>query len=278
MGKRKDVKKKRVAEIADDISKAKVVAIVDLHNLPSKLLHSLRKNLKGKAKVIIYKTSLLKRAMKQAKKEKLLEYLKGEKAVLLSDMDPFMLYKRANSQPLKVYAKPGQLAPYDIVVPKGETSLPPGPVLTELKQAGIDARIQSGKIAVGKDSIVAKEGEKIKDAVAKALQKLDIKPFQVMVGIPAAMQEGIVYVEELLNVNQDKFLSNLYSAHRNANALSMEFGYPTKENITQLLTKASRNARNLGIERNIAVPELVSELVKKAARQASGLNAKVGSS
>lgn len=270
-----DIKKQKVNEIANQLKSAKVVAVIDLHTLPNALLHQIRKELKADAKVIIYKTSLLKRALKVAKLDSLLPAMKGEKALLIANTDPFKLYKKMNANPLKVYAKPGQIAPYDIIVPAGETQLPPGPILTELKTAGIDARIQAGKVAVGKDSLVAKKGEVIKDVVAKALQKLDIRPFEVRVHVPLAYEGGIVYSEELLNVDEKKLLSDMTSGYFQARAISMEIGYITKDTIEPLIQKAYRNARHIGIEKDIMLPELMEELMKKAARQAQSVNATV---
>jgi large subunit ribosomal protein L10 len=201
--------------------------------------------------------------------------MNGEKALIISNTDPFKLYKKMNANPLKVYAKAGQIAPYDIIVPAGETQLPPGPILTELKTAGIDARIQGGKVAVGKDSLVAKKGEPIKDVVAKALQKLDIKPFEVRVHVPMAYEDGIVYNEELLNVDEKKLLSDMAGGFFNARAIAMEIGYITKDTVEPLIQKAYRQARFIGIEKDIMLPELMEELMKKAARQASSVNAVV---
>jgi large subunit ribosomal protein L10 len=238
----------------------------------------MRKGMKGHGKVIIYKTNLLKKALKRAKKDALIPTMVGEKALLLSDMDPFMLYKKMNANPLKVYAKEGQIAPYDIIVPAGETQLAPGPILTELKTAGIDARIAAGKITVGKDSTVAKKGEPIKGPVAKALQKLDIKPFEVRVHVPLALEGSISYSEELLNVDEKKLMSDLIGAHMGARAVAMEIGFVTKDTISPLIQKAFRQAKYVGLEKDIMVPQLMEEFVKKAARQANAMNATVPAS
>jgi large subunit ribosomal protein L10 len=270
-----EIKKEMVAKITKEIETAKVIAVVDLHNLPGSLLHSMRKGMKGHGKVIIYKTNLLKKALKRAKKDALIPVMTGEKALLISDMDPFMLYKKMNENPLKVYAKEGQIAPYDIIVPAGETQLAPGPALTELKTAGIDARIMAGKIAVGKDSTVAKKGEAIKGPVSKALQKLGIKPFEVRVHVPLALEGSISYSEELLNVDEKKLMADLIGAHMGARAVAMEIGFVTKDTIGPLIQKAFRQAKHVGIEKDIMVPQLMEELVKKAARQANAMNATV---
>lgn len=274
---RKDQKKTAVKEVAEKLQHAHVIAVIDLHGLPAVLLHGIRKQMRTDGSVIFKKTSLLRRALKLAGKNALMDYMTGEKALLLAKDNPFALYKKARSKPLKIYAKPGQEAPDDIIVPAGETMLPPGPVLTELKLAGVDARIQAGKIAVGKDSTVARKGEKIKDAVAKALQKLGIKPFELNVEIPVVLEGDVIYKSDVLHIDEKKFMASIVGAHLGAKAIALEIGYATKDNIADLITKACRQARHVGIERDITVPELIEELVKKAARQASALSAKVPS-
>jgi large subunit ribosomal protein L10 len=266
---RKELKKQIVQEITEKLRSAPVVAVIDLHTLPAVLLHTLRKRVRGDGTVIVKKTTLLRRALKAAGKDKIIEYMKGEKALLIANENPFALFKKIRSEPLKIYAKPGQTAPDDIIVPAGETMLAPGPVLTELKQAGIDARIQAGKIAIAKDSTVVKKGETIKEVVAKALQKLDIKPFELNVNIPAILEGDIVYTPEVLHIDEKEFVSKIISAFMGAKAITLDIGYVTRDNIGELLAKAYKQARYIGIERNIVVPELMEDLVKKAARQAT---------
>ena len=45
-------------------------------------------------------------------------------------------------------AKEGQLAPFDIVVPKGPTPFGPGPIIGELQKIGLPAAIEAGKIGI----------------------------------------------------------------------------------------------------------------------------------
>ena len=269
------MKTEKVKGIADKLSTAKVIGIIDLYTLPNRQLQAVRKRLRGKADVVIAKTTLLRKALSIAGKNNILEYVTAQKALVLSSTDPFILYKEICANPLKVYAKVGQVAPSDIVVPAGETTLPPGPVLSELKAAGIDARVQGGKIAIGKDSTVLKKGAKINDAVAKALQKLDIKPFELSVNVPIIAEGDLVYTRDVLHIDEAAFLGSVASAASNAFALSVEIAYPTQQNIDRLLQKAWRSARMLGLDAGIVTPELAVDLLLKAVRQASALSEKV---
>ena len=56
-------------------------------------------------------------------------------------------------------AKPGDIAPEDILVKAGDTPFKPGPIVGELQKAGIPAAIEGGKIVIKKDKVLVKKGE-----------------------------------------------------------------------------------------------------------------------
>jgi len=268
-------KKQEVEEIISKISNAQSIAIVDLHNLPARQLHSVRKKLKGKAEFILKKTSLIRRALNKTGKTQVEDLIEGEKAIVLSNLDAFALYKQLCADPLKVAAKAGQVADADIMVPAGETQIPPGPALSEFKQAGLDARIQAGKIAIAKDGIVAKKGATITPIVAGVLQKLGIKPFQLKVNVPVILKGELLYQKDVLDINEEEFTKEISAAVSIAFNLSVGIAYPTKDNIARLITKAHRNSKALAIDTGIVLPETLPDILAKAMREASAVNAKV---
>ncbi|MEM2974405.1 MAG: 50S ribosomal protein L10, partial [Candidatus Micrarchaeia archaeon] len=223
-------KKKDVEFIIKKISSASTTAVIDLHNLPASQLHSVRKRMKGRADFIIKKTSLIRRALKKLGMDHIIEFIEGEKAIVVSDLGPFELYKQLCAYPLKVAAKPGQVASSDIIVPAGETQLPPGPALSEFKQAGLDARIQAGKITIAKDSVVAKKGTTITPIVAGVLQKLGIKPFELKMNVSVILKGDMVYKKEVLDINEEEFMKEVLLAASRAFNLTIGIAYPTKEN------------------------------------------------
>ncbi|MEM3030649.1 MAG: 50S ribosomal protein L10 [Candidatus Micrarchaeia archaeon] len=273
-GERRKAKEKTVALLTQEIKKAKTIGIVDLRGVPDRQLQSMRKKLRGKAKFIAAKSSLIKRALQAAGKAvELSQEMKGPTAIILADMDPFALYGFVKKNKGKAAAKPGQLSPFDLVVPAGETTLAPGPVLTELKAAGIDARIAGGKVVIGKDSVVAKAGTKISPGAAKALQKLGIEPFEVGLKIPA-IWEGILYRESVLDIDEKKFLAELSTASSAAFNLSVKICYPTKENIRVLLAKAARESRSLGLKARVFAKDTVPFLLAQGVAEARALESK----
>lgn len=272
----KQKKEKVVDRIKKLFKESKVVGIVDLRNLPDRELQTMKKKLRDKATFIVAKHSLITKAFEGDKKgTELFKQVQGPSCLIFSSMDPFQIFRFFKQNKGKAAAKPGQIAPFDIVVPAGETSLPPGPVLTELKQAGIDARIQGGKVVVGKDSTVVKGGAKITDPVAKGLQKLGIEPFEVGLTLLAAVEAGTVYIREVLDVDETQLMKDFASAAARAMALSIGTGYPTKENIKMLLQKAVRDSRGLAIGANVYEKEVIDIILAKAFANANALNSKV---
>lgn len=272
----KERKKEIVSRLAEKIKKAKVIAIADIHNLPDKHLQAIKKKLRGKAEFLVVKNSLIKRAFEEANKAKeLASQMTGPTSIILTDMEPFQFYKSVKKSKGKAAAKPGQIAPYDIVVPAGETTLPPGPILSELKQAGIQAQIQGGKVVIVKDSTVAKVGEKITDAAAKTLQKLGIEPFEIGMNI-VAVWENLLYPKSVLDVDEEKLMEQLKMANSYAFNLSFNIAYPTKENIKLLIQKAFLDSKNLAINANIYEKDVIDLLLSKARAQANALKGKVG--
>jgi len=269
-------KEETVASLAERIKKARVLALADIRGLPDRQFQAVRKKLRGKAEFIVTKNTLITLALKEAKKgEELLSHLTAPTALMLTEMNPFELYKNIKKSKGKAAAKPGQIAPYDIVVPEGETTLPPGPVLSELKQGGINAQIKGGKVVVAKDSVVAKAGEKITDAAAKALQKLGITPFEVGMNVVAVLENGLVYGKDVLDIDEEKFLAELRDAHAGALNLSVKIAYPTKQNITMLLQKAVMDGKNLAYNAEVYEKDVIGLLLAKANAQASSLGSKV---
>lgn len=271
----KAVKAQKVSELAKLAKGAKVIAIADLRNLPDKHLQSLRKKLRGRAVIAVAKNSLIERALQQAgKATDSMKGITGPTAIIFTDMDPFKLFKLIKESRGKAAAKPGQLAPFDIIVPAGETALPPGPVLTELKQAGLQAQIQAGKVVISKPSTVAKAGEKISDMAAKALQKLGVEPFEVGMELVSAWEAGTIYPRTVLDVDETAFMANLQGAGRNALALSVSIAYPTRASMPLLIGKAARNAKALALGANIYEKDVIDLILARANAQASALMAK----
>lgn len=274
----KQRKKESVSAIEKALKKYPVIAIASLQALPGKQYSSIRKKLRGQAEMISARNTLITRALKAAKPDvaaALESSINGPTAIILTSLDPFKLYRAISESKSKAAAKPGAIAPSDIVIPAGETNLAPGPVLTELKQAKIDAKIQGPKVVISRDATVARKGEPIPEAVTKILSKLGIEPMEIGLNVAAVWEDGIVYRSDVLDVDPAQYLARLQGAALQGLNLAVFAEIFTKESTPLLITKAARQARGLAIEAGVMEKEVMPALIGQAQRAASALAKKV---
>jgi len=263
-----------VKELERFIDERNVIGVVDIESLPSKQFQEIRKKLRGKADIKISKSILIKKAIESLKREdlkKLEGYIDGPCGIIVSDEDPFLLYKFLKKNRSKALAKAGMIAPSDIIVPAGDTDMPVGPVLSELKIAKIDVKIEKGKIVIASDSQVAKKGDVISQQLANALAKLGITPMEIGLKIAAVLEKGVIYTADVLDVDEEKFMQDLVGAYRSALNLAVNAGYPNKESIKIMIQKAYQNAKNLAVNADILTKDTIGGTLAKASGQASAL-------
>ncbi len=267
-------KKELVQEIQKDIKHYPNIVLIDLRNLPDKLLQSMRKRLRAEnhGTVRMAKSTVLKRALDgSGKPADLSGRLNVPAALVLTNLSPYNLTQIVKGNKLQMAAKPGQISPADIIVPAGDTDLPAGPALSELKAAGLNVQIKAGKIIVSKDSTVVKKGEEITMQKAKALQTLGVKPFEVEMNILLAYDGQYLYSPELLNISAASLAPEFISSLVDAMNLSVNAKYPSPQNIEMLLVEAYTQGRSAGINGGLYSSESIGQLLTLATRQGMAL-------
>ena len=266
-----DYKKKTVKEMNSLIKENPIVGIVNLEGLPAQQLQAMRSDLRETVTLFMTKKRLMKIALENAKAEKkgieeLEQHLVGMPALLVTKESPFKLSKTLAKSKTAAPAKAGQIAPNDIIVPAGPTPFAPGPVISELGEAGLEVGVENGKVAVKEDSVVAKKGEEITAKVADVLTRLDIKPMTIGLDLVAAYEEGLIYGKDVLEIDEQEYINNVNTAAAHGINLAFEVGWVMKENIEQFISKAFNEAKALGIEQNIIDEKVIDELLGKAER------------
>lgn len=264
-------KKQKVKKLKEELKNAKVVGIVDLDSLPAKQLQSIKKSLNQKMELRITKKSVLQRALKGEKQEKLLENLGRMPALIITSENPFKLFKILKQNQSDTYAKAGQTIPTNITIPAGSTEFGPGPMISEFGALGIKTKIEKGKISIQKDTVMLKEGDEITLQQASFLQKMDIKPMKIGINLVSVYDNGTVFLKNVLDIDENAFMNNLQLASQHAFNLSVEAMIFTKENVEIFLTKANSHAMNLGMEATIYDKDLIQDQLLKAHNQATNL-------
>ena len=270
-------KQSQAKEITALIEKYPIIALADIQNFPADLFQKLRKKLQGKAVVKVSKTQVIKKAFEHSSKKDaaIKNQVANMTAIIFTDMNPFELYGFLKKNKGKTTASAGLIAPVDIMIPAGDTGLPPGPALSDLKAAGLPVKMMGASIHVSKDTIVAKKGDAISAPVAATLSKLNIKPIEVGLNLVAVLENKMVYQPSVLDIDEVQVFENFKIAHFHAFNLALNLEYFTKDTVSLFVQKAVRDSKAVAIEGNVLEKEVVGDVLAKIQRQANALKARV---
>ena len=276
-------KKEEVKELKSLIDSHEVIGIVNLLNIPAKQLQKMRKSLQGKAIIRMSKKNLMDLAFEDCNTNKenivdLSNHMDGQPAIVFTDMNPFKLFKILEDSKTSAPAKEGNVPDSDIIVPEGDTGFEPGPLLGELQQVGIPAKIDKGKIVVSKEHVIVKAGEPVSRQVASMLTRLDIHPMEVGIDLQAAYEDEAIYTSDLLTVDEEKTLADLQGAFSQAFNLSVNAGIPTKETIIVIIQNAYSKSFNLAMAGSILTSETTEPLIALANAELLALASAVSTS
>jgi len=266
-----------VDRVADLAHKYPVLAVTKLSKVRATELMAVRKALRGNAEVFVVKNKLAVLGLQKAgikNADQLLSHLVGQNALIFSSYDPFKLFLTLDKNKVYLHARAGDVAPEDVVVPAGNTSLPAGPVLSEFREAGIQTKIEAGSIWVNRDSVAVKKGAVISPKLASLLSKLNIKPIKAGLTIALAYESGLIYAGDIVAIDLEKYRQSLIEAHSSSRGLAMVIGYVTKETAPDVLGKAYREALSVAVEAGYVTTESASRILAKAEAEANALLAK----
>ncbi|MBI2084195.1 MAG: 50S ribosomal protein L10 [Candidatus Aenigmarchaeota archaeon] len=223
------------------------IGLVDMLKMPAKQLQEIKKNLGNEVVIKISKKSLLKMALEESRFKPMIEHLPKQPALILSNSEPFAIFKKINSMRFKTYAKEGDVALSDVAVQPGPTELLPGPAISELQKVGIIAGVEGGKIAVKKASTILKRDAVISKDLAGVLRKLKIQAAEVKLKVDS-FYDGMLYPRDVLEM-VETYPKKLGEAIREDLMFSINIGYPTKENIKYLIAKV--NQQEIALKRKL---------------------------
>ena len=254
--------------------KYKTVSIIKMRKVRSTQILPLRKTLKGEVEIVCVKNNIAQKALEKLDIPGIKEIsvdLKEQVIFIFTNMSPFKLNVLLGKNKVMMGARTGDIASIDIVVPAKNTGIAPGPMLTEFKDAGIPTKIDQGTIWIAKDTTPAKKGDIINEKLASLLGKLDIKPVEAGISLYSAVEHGLKYTAEEMIVDVEKTRNTFAQFHKEAVSLSIEVGYITADNISQILSKASQSARSVSIESGFMTSETKEQILQKADAQAKAI-------
>ncbi|MCL7475372.1 MAG: 50S ribosomal protein L10 [Methanosarcinales archaeon] len=259
-------KKDEIEEIKAKINEYPLVGLIGIHGLPSKQFQQMRSSLRDSVHIKVCKNTLIQRAMEESSDgiKSLEKYIDQETGLIFSNTNSFRIFKLLNSSKTPSPIKGGMVSPKDIVVEKGPTSFPPGPIVGDLQTAGIPAGIEGGKVVIRETKVVAKQGEVVSQKLAAMLNRLEIFPLELGLDLRATFEEGTLFEGSELAIDEALYTQNFISAARQAFNLSVNAAYPTSTTIKALIAKAVSESRNLAVNGVIYSPDVMDILMYKA--------------
>ena len=257
--------------------KYNVIALVRMEKVRASQLLPLRKKLQGEVEIFSVKDKVARLALEKAGVtgvDKFIEKLEGQCLFMFTNMSPFKLNVLLGKNKVMLFARGGDNASMDVVIPPKNTGIAPGPMLTDFKENNIPTKIDQGTIWIMKETVPVKKGEPISEKLAGLLTKLDIKAIEAGIVLNSALEEGLVYQQEEMIIDVEKFRNDLAQAHQQAVSLSIEAAYITADNIEQILAKAAQSARSVSTEAGYMTEDTKEQILQKAHGQAQGVASK----
>lgn len=256
--------------------KYNVIALSKMNKVRATQLMTLRKKFHGQIIIKIIKNKVAQRAFEKVSKisgiEDLSKELEGQCALMFTNLSPFKLNLIFSENKVFLPAKGGDIAPNDIIVPAGNTGIPPGPVLSEFKEAKVQTKIDQGSIAVTKDTLVVKSGEVISQKLASLISKLDIKPIEAGVLVNYAISEGLQFREKDLQLDVKEYVKELQQSYSSALNLAIELVYFAPETIASIISLAYQQSVNVASKAGYVSKDTAEIILSTAQANVHGLS------
>jgi len=237
-----------VKELAEKIKSSKTILIASTKGLPGGQFHKIKKQLRGRADVVVAKKSLVIRAIDKVEKgavKNLKKLVGADVCLMFSELDAFELSGILSDSQSSAKAKAGDIAPNDIVIEPGPTDLIPGPAISELGSVGLKVAVENGKLAIKNTTTIAKAGDEISDKAAGVMAKLGIAPMKVGF-IPIGAYDGVsdkVYSD--IKIDKAGTLEALRTAIGKTFGFAVNVGYVNEQTVKFFIAKAGLEAKAL---------------------------------
>jgi len=228
--------------------------VVEIDNVGSRQLQATRKDLRGKAEVLMGKNTMMRKCLRDfveenpgSPVEKLIETCRGNVGFVFTNGDLGEVREILESNTRPAPAKVGSLAPAQVVVEKGPTGCDPGQTAF-FQTLQIATKISRGQIEMVNDTELIQQGDKVTASQAALLQKLSIMPFTYGVLLKSVYDNGSLFDAKVLDITDDVLASKFGEALKSLAALSLALGIPTQASVPHSIANAFKAILSITIE------------------------------
>ncbi|KAG0261949.1 ribosomal protein P0 (A0) (L10E) [Mortierella polycephala] len=240
------------------------IFLVNVDNVGSNQMHEIRKALRGDAKILMGKNTMVRRAIRilqveNPDYEKLMPSVRGNVGFVFTNCDLKTIRDKVLTNRVKAPAKAGALAPINVFIPPGNTGMEPGK--TSFFQAlGVPTKIARGTIEIINEVHLIKEGFRVGASEAALLNMLNISPFTYGLTVVQVYDQGTVFHPSILDIEEDTLISHFVAGIKNIAAISLQIGYPTVASVPHSIINSYKNLLAVSIATEYTFPG--SEKVK----------------
>lgn len=213
------------------------VFFVMVDNVGSQQMHDTRIKMRGKAEILMGKNTLIRKVLKDFMRENpghpigaIDEKINGNVGMVFTNADLGEIKDIILSNRVPAPARPGAIAPVDVVVPSGSTGCDPGQT-SFFQVLQIPTKIQKGQIEITAAVELIKAGDKVGASESALLTKLGIRPFSYGLVIESVYDNGSIFSAAVLSIDKNVIVSRFTQALNAVAAISLELGYPTQASI-----------------------------------------------
>ena len=269
-------KKDTVSDLADLLKSGDTIAVIDIHGVPAGAMIGMRATLRDSMKIQVAKKQLMRLAWEQVGNdlenlETLFEGVVQPALVSSSSMNSFEMFSELKKTEAGRAAKPGDIAPHEIVVEKMDTGMPPGPIVGDLNSVGIPAKIMGGSVQIQKRTVILKEGDVFEGDMGMMLSKIGINPIVTGLRLCGTLEDGTVFAPATLDLDLEQFESDLISYGAGAFNLACNITWFTSQTMPTLIAKASGEALAVALEAAVATADTIPHLIGRANMSAMGV-------
>lgn len=266
-------KKAEYAFLQKQLQDAKVIGLVRMDKIGAKTIQEIRRQLRGKVVMRVSKRRIQSRALNESDRpnlDQLAKQIEGSSAIVFTDMDPTELQQVLKKNKVKAPARPGDIAPIDILVSEGNTGLPPGPIISELNEVlKLQTKIQSGTVWIKDDTVTHRKGDVIDLKQSLLLARLGIEPIEIVLDFYAAWQDGEIIPRAILQLDIEAKQKEFVEAQSRAITLAVALGVVTEETVKPLIQKAYREVKAIVLQSEEPIPGCEEIYAQKADQDAA---------
>jgi large subunit ribosomal protein LP0 len=234
------------------------IFIVNVDNVGSNQMHEIRKALRGDAKILMGKNTMVRRAIRILQTEnpdyeKLMPSVRGNVGFVFTNSDLKTIRDKVLTNRVKAPAKAGAMAPIDVFIPAGNTGMEPGK--TSFFQAlGVPTKIARGTIEIINEVHLIKKDVRVGASEAALLNMLNISPFTYGLTVVQVYDQGTVFHPSVLDIEEDALIGHFVAGIKNIAAISLQIGYPTVASVPHSIINSYKNLLAVSVATEYTFP------------------------